>query len=115
MRPGPPSRLMLLCSAACVVSLLIVVGVGWGSAFWIRSRNDADSSAVSRLVSGSDGLSVSLVDQEQGVRGYVITGSERFLGPFHAGEAQTATITARLRGLLARDPVGMRALAQVNT
>lgn len=48
-------------------------------------------------------LLTALVDQETGERGYLLTGDERFLEPYVAGEATAADALARLRELLDHD------------
>ena len=49
-----------------------------------------------------------LVDQETGVRGYLLSGDERFLEPYTRGVADERTLLARIRQLLAGEPVALR-------
>lgn len=51
----------------------------------------------------TEGLRTALVDQETGLRGYVITGQRPFLEPYEEGRAREAELVARLRRLLADD------------
>jgi len=53
-------------------------------------------------VSGQD-LSRSLLDQETGVRGYVLTGKEDFLGPYVDGQQQESIAVASLMRLIGSD------------
>lgn len=58
-------------------------------------------------------LQLALVDQETGERGYVITGNEDFLTPFHAGQTAFAANLAELKRAFGQDPELGPALREV--
>ena len=50
-------------------------------------------------------LTAALVDQETGVRGFLLSGDERFLEPYARGVTDERVLLARIRQLLAGEPV----------
>ncbi|GGM31690.1 histidine kinase [Dactylosporangium sucinum] len=52
-------------------------------------------------------LGAALVDQETGVRGFLLSGDRQFLTPYTAGIAAERELVGRLRGLLADEPVAL--------
>ncbi len=55
-------------------------------------------------------LLAAVVDQETGVRGFVLSGDRTFLEPFTFGQEREQSITAELQVLLERDQVSLAAL-----
>lgn len=51
-----------------------------------------------------DSLIKSLVDMETGMRGYLVTGEEVFLEPYHAGKEQVARLLEETKAHLAKSP-----------
>ena len=85
--------------------LILLAGVGTDTLLEIR-RNDAARTMNEQLVPARDELNAlltSLVDQETGERGYLLTGREEFLRPYRDGRQQAAASLTRLRHLLADD------------
>ncbi|HSP25282.1 MAG TPA: methyl-accepting chemotaxis protein [Saliniramus sp.] len=56
---------------------------------------------------------ISMVDQETGVRGYVVTGLDEFLAPYRTGSVESRTFIAEARRLLADDPAQLRRIAEL--
>jgi signal transduction histidine kinase/CHASE3 domain sensor protein len=56
-----------------------------------------------------------MVDQETGQRGFIITGEDSFLEPYHHGQTQLATDIAALRQQLTADSDNLALLSQVET
>jgi CHASE3 domain sensor protein len=87
---------LVLIAVALVVDLLA-----------ITQRNDARARITERLDPAKDELAVlelALLDQETGQRGYLITGSERFLEPYQEGRISADRALDALRYLLRDDP-----------
>ncbi len=55
------------------------------------------------ITHGKD-IGASVVDQETGVRGYMITGQENYLDPYHAGKANFETLMAEAKDLTSDNP-----------
>ena len=98
------TRLVALLAA---VGTLLVVTLAAQLVLQSRQR-DARNDILDRLdptrVATAD-LRAAALDQETGMRGYVITGDKRFLGPYHDGAKQADAALDRLRRLVGRDPV----------
>jgi signal transduction histidine kinase len=88
---------------AALAALIAVAAVGLGAfALWRLSeaRTNLIDGAGPALLTAQQ-LSVALLDQETGVRGFGLTGREEFVQPYRAGvEAQRAAVDT-LRGLAA--------------
>ncbi len=106
-------RRVLALTAFCVVSLAVAIGILLGSALWIRSTNRADASEVNRLQTSSNGLNASLVDQETGARGFVLTGESTFLAPYRSGVRQADQLIDRLHSLYGPGTTGRLAVDAV--
>ncbi|MEU7474604.1 ATP-binding protein [Lentzea sp. NPDC042327] len=111
---GGPSlrRWSLLISVALVVVLLgatVAVLLAIGDLSRARSRL---LDVVGPAVVSSQQLGTLVVDQENGVRGYLLSGSEAFLDPYRdAGERQAA---ARATVEATNDPAVLRALTALD-
>ena len=89
---------------AYVTLLVLVIGAMALVVVRTRSANEADTRAVSRLWIASQGLKGSLVDQETAVRGFALTGDERYLEPYRAGRARVDLLLSRLEDAFAGQP-----------
>jgi hypothetical protein len=102
--------------SALVAALLIVGSVIGGLA--LNALIGAVDLQVNRLdpAARTTGyLTASLVDEETGVRGYVITGQGSYLRPYHLGVAQSARLVARLHRLIDSYPTLRADLHAVDT
>ena len=89
--------------AALVVLLAAAVALDVAVA---RQRDDVEANLRSRLRPAREELAsllTSLVDQETGQRGFLLTGDESFLEPYRAGRQETTSAIRSLRRLLADD------------
>jgi CHASE3 domain sensor protein len=73
---------VILASSAIVYSSLLVIE-------WAKNWRVHTTDVLETLQKAKDAI----VDQETGVRGYLITGDEKFLEPYHrGGNAYTAAV-----------------------
>jgi len=101
---GWPLRRWYLAVVAMMV-LVVAAAVGVG-AMALRSLTEARSLVVDQADPASRqalALSNALVDEETGLRGYVLTGREDFLQPYQEGQQQEAQAAQALRGLQTGD------------
>lgn len=95
-----------LTAAFTVTSIVLLAGVGLitaslvGLQHSIHERSDVISPARTEAAQ----LMTSLVDQETGLRGYLLDGSATALQPFNSGRQAQATALARLDQLLGSEP-----------
>ncbi|WP_199487163.1 ATP-binding protein [Actinomadura logoneensis] len=92
--------------AGVLVGVLTLTG-----AFVVNDQLDRTARASDRLVDtiapaevAASRLQVAMLNQETGVRGYALSGDQRFLQPYTDGLAAEQEAAARLRQLLAREP-----------
>jgi len=89
------------------VALFVVLAAQVGIDTWAEhARDDASRTINDQLVPARDQLAAlltSLVDQETGQRGYLLTGKDSFLAPYTTGKKQAADSLRRLETLFAGD------------
>jgi PAS domain S-box-containing protein len=86
------------------VALLLFSG---GSAWFSATRTTERTAAVDhthRVLYQLEAVLADLLNMQTAVRGFLLTGEERFLEPYHAGLAQIQNSLPRLRGLTAGHP-----------
>ncbi|MFF2788023.1 ATP-binding protein [Streptomyces sp. NPDC058049] len=120
---GPPqarglstwtTRRWLRVGVATALAVLALLGV---TGAWMLGRTtslsedlvDVKSPALSTAIR----LESALLNQETGIRGYGLTGTSDFLGPYQQGLADQESDSARLSELLRADATGLRDLGAV--
>lgn len=99
-------------AAACVAIVLV------GAAYWLQlqqSRAAAWVSHTHEVLATIARTRAALVDIQNGHRGFTISGQEEELEPYRGGRAAIAVETARLRTMLADNPVQQRRLADLES
>ncbi|HMD46392.1 MAG TPA: SpoIIE family protein phosphatase [Acidimicrobiales bacterium] len=88
------------------LALLTVASTTYAVVSARNARDTATSEQHTLLPASTDAAALlsALVNQETGERGYVITGEPSLLDPYHEGQAQEASLTARLTRELAGMP-----------
>ncbi|MCM2442413.1 HAMP domain-containing protein [Agrobacterium vitis] len=93
--------LVILSIAICVINI-----TGLNS----QNRAVAMTEHTYRVLSTLDAISQAMVDQETGLRGYLISGTEAFLAPQKAGQAAYRKALASVRTLTSDNPVQQKRL-----
>ena len=98
-RRWPLSRMFAVGASAGAVIALVAIVLG-AAALWRLDQARADlTDAATPAVMAAQDLSMALLDQETGVRGFGLTGRTEFLDPYWAGLAAQDAAAAQLRGL----------------
>jgi signal transduction histidine kinase len=107
-RHWPLSRVFTVGAAVTAVIVLLVLGSG-GYALWrlVTVRTVAAQVGTPGLITGQQ-LSVALVNEESGVRGFAATGRPEFLEPYLTGVQDERDAMTKLRALA---PRGLRDFA----
>ncbi|WP_238258192.1 CHASE3 domain-containing protein, partial [Methylobacterium gnaphalii] len=74
-----------------------------------------DRARSTRIIRGLNDFRAAMLNQETGLRGYLITGRESSLEPYRAGRAALEETITRLRGLIGQDAEPARLLADAVT
>ncbi len=101
--------------AAIAVVLVLVLGTFAALVVSVdRVHDEAESTQRSeRILVQSSAAEQDIVDVETGLRGYLLTGDERFLEPFHAGRLRFDQRFVTLAGLV-RDPSQRRRVPELH-
>ena len=95
---------MVICASSAVVyDRLSVIE-------WARNMRLQATDVLETLGSAMDAM----VDQETGVRGYLLSGDEKFLEPYHRGGSAYTAAVQKLKDLVSNDPVQMRRLDELD-
>src|SRR6187200_3253209 len=101
MTPRPARRRTLIVGTAAAILLI-------GLAFMVMvRRNNAAQRWVDHtqaVLRSADQVIATLVDAETGQRGYLLTGRERYLGPYNTGIKAHVAALDRLRALTLDNP-----------
>ena len=97
-------RLLLMCGVVGLI-LLVLGGVVAGTAMVTLDRHRADrADRLDPALVDVAQLNASLLDQETGIRGYVLGGGQPgFLDPYLRGRAQEEQLAGSLRRLITAD------------
>lgn len=114
-RPHVLTRRIQQIFAGFVVVMILLVSVALVPALTSRDRVGTLRDRWLPARAATLRLSTSLVDQESGERGYVITGDPKFLDSYRSGTATSATIFSRLSRVLKSDPHGRSRLRTVRS
>ncbi|MEV0128647.1 CHASE3 domain-containing protein [Dactylosporangium sp. NPDC050688] len=103
--------------ASVLIMMVVVVLAATAVGAVVLSRTASVSNRLSDRISPARTavveLTAALVDQETGVRGFLLSGDERFLEPYARGLVGERTLLARIRQLLADEPVALADLDRV--
>ena len=106
-----------LDSGALVVAFAILLVLS--TATIVSQRRSAKAfgrvTHVSQILLSSEALLGSLRDAETGQRGFLLTGHENYLEPYHAASARIDGALARVRDLVAGDPAQLERVDRLET
>jgi signal transduction histidine kinase len=109
----PISRKLIAAFAAVVVVIFASSAIVYGRLLvieWAKDWRLHTTAVLETLQKAMDAI----VDQETGVRGYLITGDEKFLEPYHrGGDAYTAAIQ-KITDLTSDNPAQQSRLEELN-
>lgn len=113
--PGPSLARRLDVMTGVIIALFVVVAVLVGANLLaLRNAMNADQRRAVPALLATDRLLTALVDQETGVRGYLLGHSSDLLEPYNTGQDAQASQELRLHNLLVHDMSGRRYLAQLD-
>ncbi|AWN37017.1 methyl-accepting chemotaxis protein [Methylobacterium radiodurans] len=112
------ARLRLVAKLAVVFSALILTAAGtaaltWRGAAAVQDAGDWNEH-THRVLEQVQALTTAMLNQETGLRGYLLAADERFLEPYKAGAGLYAEASAQMRRLTADNPQQQQRLDQID-
>ncbi len=102
---------VLIALGAMAAAVIAVAAIVWFDIGRMQAEDNADSEAREELA--QDALVIeAMVDQETGLRGFVLTGDPVFLKPYDDGRRQFTSAMQRLAVMTADDPPKLRRAAE---
>ncbi|KAA2235988.1 methyl-accepting chemotaxis protein [Salinarimonas soli] len=102
---------------AAFTALVVVVGIAttlnYRNLTFIENTNKW-TAHTHDVLDGMSQIGAAMVDQETGLRGYLLSGEERFLAPFRAGTEAYDTAFSKVKRLTADNPAQQERLAELN-
>lgn len=98
---------------SCMIAIFVaVVGI---TLFGFYKLNNADkwNTHTYKVLDHSSRLIGAIVDQETGVRGFLVSGDELFLEPYHGGKETFANILSELKSLTSDNPAQQARLKKI--
>ena len=113
LKPGLPFYKTMLC----LVCVLVLIVNGFSLAHNLQSLKGANEmqSQSARVGEKVQYLNVLVMDAENSLRGYFLSGSESYLGPMRTVRAEIDAQFSQLRVLLADSPAQLKNLEQLRT
>jgi signal transduction histidine kinase len=102
-RASIQKRVRMLVIVVVAVMLVDLSATVWGSA-QLGDLNRQIEQKDLPLRADSDAVLVALVNEETGIRGYLLTHDQSFQAPYHQGQLAYTQALVGLRGLAAADP-----------
>jgi len=98
--------------AALIVVSMVVSAVTWFN-ISVAEENQAWSAHSAEVMGGADIVMASMIDQETGLRGYLVTSDTAFLAPYLQGRRDFAAGLDRVRSLTVDNPMQQRRIAEL--
>ncbi|GJD80164.1 methyl-accepting chemotaxis protein [Methylobacterium gregans] len=112
------ARLRLVTKLAAVFSILILAALGSAAVTWrgVASMRDAGdwNEHTHRVLEQAQNLAAAMVNQETGLRGYLLSADQQFLEPYRTGVRSYAEASAQIRKLTADNPQQQRRIDQID-
>jgi C4-dicarboxylate-specific signal transduction histidine kinase len=109
----PISRKLMAAFAAVVAVIVVSSAIAYDRLRVIEEAKNWRVHTTDVLETLEKALDA-MVDQETGVRGYLITGEERFLEPYHRGGTAYTAASQRLKSLTTDSPAQQSRLEELN-
>jgi methyl-accepting chemotaxis protein len=104
---------IFLSLATELVFVLLLVGMVYRS-IQASERQDRFVTHTYQVIGAIDDLQLQLVNMQTGVRGFLLTGEQRFLDPYTNGSQRYAQIYGQLYQLISDNPEQQQRLQQID-
>ncbi|TCQ08668.1 methyl-accepting chemotaxis protein [Rhizobium sp. PP-F2F-G36] len=108
------NNLQILTKIAATLGMLILIGMGVSYSSYASLSKLEQTAAMTdhtyKVIDALNGITASMVDQETGMRGYLVSANEAFLAPQKAGVAAYAADLKNVRSLTSDNPAQQKRL-----
>jgi methyl-accepting chemotaxis protein len=104
----------LALAFAAMILIIAVVGIGTYVKLGFIQQSSGWTSHTYQVLETADDVMASMVDQETGVRGYLVSGDNKFLEPYRSGRAHYEEAFAKIRQLTSDNPAQQERLDALN-
>lgn len=98
------SRKLMLCLGIIIAITVAVDGIIMSNAGKVRQTTEINEHTYKVIATAND-IVASMVNQETGYRGYLVSGDEQFLSPYRQGWTQFAEKWSQAKTLTSDNPV----------
>ncbi|WP_294236070.1 CHASE3 domain-containing protein [uncultured Sphingomonas sp.] len=98
------SKKLALCLGVVMAITVGVDGVILSNAGQVKSTTEINEHTY-KVIATADQIVTSMVNQETGYRGYLVSGNDQFLAPYHKGWTEFSQAWSDVRGLTSDNPV----------
>ncbi len=103
---------IIIAPAICIVSFIIVAFITFNSLTALLDNSNWVVHTYEVIAKATD-LSGSMVDQETGMRGYLVTGNKDYLEPYTAGKEHFDSVLKELKETVSDNPAQVKRLEEV--
>ena len=113
------NNLRILTKIAATLTMLILIGMGVSFSSYASLSKLEQTAAMTdhtyKVMNALNGITASMVDQETGMRGYLVSADEAFLAPQKAGLAAYSAHLDNVRSLTSDNPAQQKRLETLET
>jgi methyl-accepting chemotaxis protein len=103
----------LMVSFACLITIMLGVSATIYTRLSFIETSTGWTAHTYQVLEGLQQVMESMVDQETGVRGYLVSGDDKFLQPYKSGRDMFERSVARVKELTADNPAQQQRVAQI--
>src|SRR5689334_16195399 len=104
----------LALAFAAIILVVVAVGIGTYVKLGFLEQTSGWTNHTYQVLETVDAVMASMVDQETGVRGYLVSGDNKFLEPYRNGRANYEQDFAKIKQLTSDNPAQQERLDALN-
>ena len=105
----------LALAFAAMILVIVAVGIGTYVKLGFIEKSNGWTNHTYQVLETADAVATGMVDQETGVRGYLISGDSKFLEPYRSGRTAYDQAFAKIKQLTSDNPAQQDRLEALNS
>ncbi|MCP5046754.1 MAG: chemotaxis protein, partial [bacterium] len=106
-------RTKLAVGNGIVLVLVIIISIVLYQSINILDKTARWVNHTQAVIAKGNSLISAMIDQETGMRGYMVTGNDEFLEPYHAGKENFKAVIANLKQTVSDNPEQVARLGEI--